>query len=200
MNISQLLIEFGYTEIQILKILNTYPLNHLSEDKLYSNIVRNYNYLLEKGYSEKEVHKMSIIFPDIFTYSIEKLDALRNYLLEKGYSERQINKMSLVFHNIYGYSEKTLDRKRNYLLENGYTEEEINKMTITLPNIYRYGEDNLERKRNYFLGKGYSEKEINRMTIHLKPGCVEKCPRRLWRSLGSLPRASYFHPFCIVEI
>ena len=57
MNISQLLIEFGYTEIQILKILNTYPLNHLSEDKLYSNIVRNYNYLLEKGYSEKEWEK-----------------------------------------------------------------------------------------------------------------------------------------------
>lgn len=65
MNISQLLIEFGYTEIQILKILNTYPLNHLSEDKLYSNIVRNYNYLLEKDIVKKKFIKC-LLFSQIF--------------------------------------------------------------------------------------------------------------------------------------
>lgn len=161
MNINQLLIHYGYTEVEMVKILNTYPINGLTIDTLYQNIVRNYNYLLEKGYSKQGINKMTVNFPSIYGFSEDNLEIKRSYLLEKGYSKQEINKMTVKFPPIYGLSEDNLETKRNYLLGKGYSEKEINKMTVNLPQIYGLNEDNLDGKIWYFNLQGMGELIFN---------------------------------------
>ena len=74
------LINLGYKEEDIEKIVDAYPLNNMRDDTLSKNIKNNYNTLVSLGYSIQDVIKMTKTLPALFGYSEESIKHKIEYL------------------------------------------------------------------------------------------------------------------------
>ena len=85
-----LLKELGYLDVDIEKILNSYVISRMKEEKLYNNIIDAYNFL-SKYYTKEEIKKMVISLPTLFGFSTLNLEKKIDDLIKLGYTKKTIN-------------------------------------------------------------------------------------------------------------
>ena len=83
------LIELGYSEEEANKIRSAHSLNEYRDETLLNNIKRNYDWLLNNGYSEENIKKMTILLPALFSMSIENLEKKQEDFMKIGYSKKE---------------------------------------------------------------------------------------------------------------
>ncbi len=67
------LLNLGYKEEDIEKIVDAYPLNNMRDDTLSKNIKNNYNTLVSLGYSLQDFIEMTKTLPQLFGLSEENI-------------------------------------------------------------------------------------------------------------------------------
>ena len=87
-----LLKELGYLDVDIEKILNSYVISRMKEEKLYNNIIDVYNFL-SKYYTKEEIKKMAILLPALFGYNTLNLEKKIDDLIKLGYTKKQVIKI-----------------------------------------------------------------------------------------------------------
>ena len=65
------LLSLGYTDEDIKKIRNTYPVYKCGEEALYQNIKSLYEFFVSFGYATEQILKMTIERPQIFCFNLE---------------------------------------------------------------------------------------------------------------------------------
>ena len=148
--LNKLLKSLGYTEYDINKIINTYPISNMREDTLVKNIKRNYTFLIELGYSQEEVIKMTKSFPSIFNYSIESIKQKIEDIKQLGYSQEEVIKMTKSLPTIFGLSIENMKQKIEDIKQLGYSQEEVIKMTKAFPTIFGYSIENMKQKIEFY--------------------------------------------------
>lgn len=83
-----LLKELGYLDVDIERILNSYVIYRMREEKLYNNIIDVYNFL-NKYYTKEEIKKMVILCPALFSYSTLNLEKKIDDLIKLGYTKNK---------------------------------------------------------------------------------------------------------------
>ena len=129
--VKELLEQLGYDKNSIKKIMKW---NSTSlEDTLYAYIINTFEYLESKGYSKKDIIKMTKSLPTIFSYSEETIENKFKYLESKRYSKQDIIKMTKLLPAIFGYSKQ-----------------DIIKMTKSFPSIFALSEENIDKKIEFY--------------------------------------------------
>ena len=88
------LLEFGYTEMQIIKMAKIFPMLFGCS---IENIKRKIEDIESLGYSKKEVIIMTIKLPSLFGYNFESIKQKIEYLISLGYTREQVIKIIKVF-------------------------------------------------------------------------------------------------------
>ena len=109
--LNKLLKSLGYTEYDINEIINTYPISDTRKDTLIKNVKRNYIFLVELGYSQEDVIKMTKNLPAIYCLSIENMKQKIEDLKHLGYSQEGVIKMTKTLPSIFGYSIENMKQK-----------------------------------------------------------------------------------------
>ena len=113
--VKELLEQLGYDKNSIEKIKKWYIPS--LEDTLYAYIINTFEYFEKKGYSKKNIIKMTNLLPSIFGYSEENIENRFEYLKSKGYSEQEIIKMTKSLPPIFNLSEDNIDKKIEFYKE-----------------------------------------------------------------------------------
>ena len=99
--ISQLLISFGYTKNEVIKMTVSLP-------AIYSYSIENIKQKLDDmealGYARAQVLKMTISSPQIYSYSIENIKQKIADMEALGYTRAQVLKMTVSLPSIYSLS------------------------------------------------------------------------------------------------
>ena len=148
--LNKLLKTLGYTEYDINEIINTYPISSMRTDTLIQNVKRNYTFLVELGYSQEEIIKMTKSFPSIYGLSIDNMKQKIEDIKQLGYSQEEVIKITKSLPSIYGYSIENMKQKIEDIQQLGYSQEEVIKMTKSLPAIYSYSIENMKQKIEFY--------------------------------------------------
>ena len=143
------MLDIGYTSEEIDYIINSYPICELTEEKLYDNIKRNYEYFIKLEYSKEEIIKMTKSLPQLFGYSIENIKQKIQDIIDIGYSKEETIKMTKSSPALFGYSIENIKQKIQDIMDIGYSKEETIKMTKTLPALFGYSIENIKEKIDY---------------------------------------------------
>ena len=130
------LISLGYSENDIDKIVNWYPMIRTSENRISDIVEENFQFLLDYGYSKNEIIKMTVTNPGIFSITVEKIFNMINLLLALGYKKNNIIKISKSQPFIFSYSTKHVLDLFNNLCSLGIKDVIVIKMTSEIPQLY----------------------------------------------------------------
>ena len=154
----------GYTKEDIEEIINTYPISGIKTETLLKNITRNYNLLLDVGYSQDDIIKITKGLPSIYSITAENIKQKIESMEGLGYSKEEVLKIGKSLPGIYGYKIENIKQKIEYMESLGYSKEEVLKIGKRLPTIYSLSTDNLNRKIEHMKSLGYSKEEILKIT------------------------------------
>ena len=112
--LNKLLKSLGYTEYDISEIINTYSISSMRTDTLIKNVKRNYTFLVELGYSQEEIIKMTKSFPSIYGLSIDNMKQKIEDIKQLGYSQEEVIKITKSLPSIYGYSIENMKQKTEF--------------------------------------------------------------------------------------
>ena len=164
MSLEQLFIKLGYTKDDYILIRNSYSLKKLREETLIRQVKRNYNWLLEFGYSKEEVIKITKTLPTIYGLSIENMIQKIEEVVGLGYIKQEIIKMTKSFPQLYSITIESIKQKIEDLIEIGYSKEEVIKMTRNFPQLYSITIEFIKQKIEDLMELGYSKEEVIKIT------------------------------------
>ena len=153
------MLNFGYTNNDIDKILNFPIIVNLKEDSLYKKIVAISNFFLEKGYNNGQIIKMVKMHPKILGLTISNLNKKIDDLIEKGYNLKLIIKITSKCPQIYSLSINNIENKTNKIMEYGYSRDEVLSMISNYPSIYTFDTINMKKKIDELISLGFSYDE-----------------------------------------
>ena len=108
------LIELGYSKKDAEEIIKAYPLTNLKDETLKENIKTNYKLLMNLGYTNEEVIKMTKMLPALYSYSEDNITNKIDFLIDLGYSKQEVLKMTINFPALYSFSEENIIEKIEY--------------------------------------------------------------------------------------
>lgn len=150
MNLEELFIRLGYTRLDYKQIVENYSLRHFKYETFYKNIVLNYQFLLDVGYTKEEIIKITKLSPKIYSYSVDNLKQKIEDIINLGYSKKEVLKITNSLPNIYSYSIDNMKQKFEGIINFGYTKEQVLKMTISLPTIFGYTLQSMKQKLEFY--------------------------------------------------
>jgi len=163
------LLEFGFNEKEIIKLLIEPSLKSFKKETLLKNITEINDFFIVKKYNKKEIIKMVNTFRTLYSYSRDNLEYKINNFLEIGYTKKNIMKMTIKFPNTYSYSPQNIKDTIKELKEIGYKEEEIIKMTKKMPQLLGYSIESIKQRIKELEAIGYTKENIIYMTkIYVK--------------------------------
>ena len=162
--LNKLLKGLGYTEYDINEIINTYSVSNMKKETLMKNVKRNYAFLIELGYSQEEVIKITKNCPAIFLCSIENISQKIENIKQLGYSQEEVIKITKALPAIFNLSIENMKQKIEDMKQLGYSQEELIKITKNHPAIFSYNIENMKQKIEDIKQLGYSQEEVIRMT------------------------------------
>ena len=154
--IKNYLTELGFNSKQISTIVNTKPLSELTKENMFFHIASVSVCLIELGYSKKDIVKMVIKTPNLFSHSTAILKEKFEYLLSLGYSVEQIKKLTKNQPAMYNYNIKNINEKIDNMTNLGYSHEEVLKMGLSFSGIYSLSTNAIKNRINNFLSMGYT--------------------------------------------
>ena len=125
----------GYNEEQALYIRNSFVIVKMKEKTILKNILRNYSYLIRKGYTKNDIIKMTIKIPALYSYDTNIFEEKLNYFHKLGYSEKEIINITKLSPPAFGLNIVNIDEKIKELYKLGYSYEEILKIIRRSPVI-----------------------------------------------------------------
>ena len=117
-----------------------------SEKKIIDKI----SFLINLGYSKKEILKITKTFPTLYGLSKENITDKIDFLISIGYTKEEVLEMTNILPTLYNYSEDNIKDKINFLIDLGYSKQEVLKMTINFPALYSFSEENIIEKIEYY--------------------------------------------------
>jgi len=163
MNLLELFISLGYTEEEYLYIRNDYTFRRMTDETMYNNVLRNYNWLVEL-YGKSNVIKITKNSPMIYGLNIENMNQKINFLMELGYSRADVIKITKKYPIIYGINTNTIKQIIKYMELLGYNENDEIEMIKLHPSLLGYDMANIKKKIKDIAKLGYSYKEVIKMT------------------------------------
>lgn len=160
----ELLLELGYNDGDIKTIIDKNKLNNCKMETLYLKINEISTFLLDFGYSKKELIKITRSCPFIYGYSAINLENKINYLRGLGLDDKEIIKITKRCPEIYGYGIDNLDKKINDMVTLGYQREDVIKMIKKVPMLFGVSINNMKDKIKGLQELGYSRGSIINMT------------------------------------
>lgn len=163
----KLLINLGYEEKDIKKILDNKQIKTLKESTLEKNIQEIWLNLIVFGYSEEKIIKMTKTSPIIFCLSLENIFQKIDNLMSLGYTKEDIIGMTTKFPVLYSLSVDNIKKKIKDMMLVGYTKEEAMEITKKYPNLYSLNIENIKQKYEGIISLGYTKDEVTKMTKDL---------------------------------
>lgn len=162
--IREYMIDLGYSDSDIDKIINTYPLTNCVENTLCSKVISVYNFLAETGFSKEEILRATRRFPQLFSYSPKTLEYRIKEIMTLGYSYEEVIQMIKKLPQMYTYSLKNLQIKIDDMVKLGYNRIDVIRICKISPMIYGLSINTLKKKFEYMRKLGYSDNEIIKIT------------------------------------
>lgn len=162
--IKKYMLEYGYNEKDIEKILNTYPLYTSKCETLLNNIKDITNLLSILGYTKKNIIKMTKLYPTLFSYNIYNVKKKIDDIITLGYTESEVIKMAKCSPSLLGYSIDKIKQKINDLVSLGYTKLDVINMTKFAPSLFTRGINNVKKKFDNLVDLEYTKEDIIKMT------------------------------------
>ena len=162
--IREYMLNFGYTNREIDKILSSTIIIGLKTEFLYKKIVEISTFLMSLGYSKKQIIKMMKSHPRLLCLTVDNLNKKISDLIENDYNISLIIKMTSKCPQIYSLSIDNIENKTNQIMELGYRREEVLEMVRIYPTIYTFTISNMKKKLNELTSLGYSYEKIIIMT------------------------------------
>ena len=122
------MLDFGYSKNDMQIIINSYPFVELKDETKLNNIKNINNFFLSLGLQKEEIINCSVIFPNIYTFSIQNLENKIKDLITLGYSKEDTIKIGKECPNIYGHSIENIKSKLKNKMKLGYSYKEIIKI------------------------------------------------------------------------
>lgn len=158
------MLELGYTEQEIYKIIEKEPLSSCSNTTLIKYINNIFNFFLSMGVSRKEIIRITTTYPVIISYNVDTISNKMFSMIILGYTQREVKKIFLTYPMICGISVDTIKEKINDMINLGYTYEDVIRMTVKYPNMYGLSKDNIKQKIEGIVNLGYTYEEVLSMT------------------------------------
>ena len=165
--LKEYMLSLNYTDNDINKIINTYPLCNMKESTLLNKIKENYSFLKDFGHSDKDIIKMTKRTPGIYKFNKSNLEQKLDNLLNLGYSKKDIIRITKNYSPILELSIDTVKNKITTLISLGYTKEEVINITKELPSIFNMTIDTINNKIEYLMSLGYTKEEVFTITKNL---------------------------------
>lgn len=158
--VREYMLDFGYNEREINKILSSSIIVKLKEDTTYRKLVSISDLLISVGYNKDEIIKIIKLHPKLLGLTIENLENKIELLLSLGYSIDIIKRITIKCPQIYGLNINSIEDKINKIMKLGYTREEVLEMIKVYPTIYTFSILNMKNKIIEIMEFGYSYKDI----------------------------------------
>lgn len=165
--IKKILMNLGYEENDIKKILENKQINNLKKSTLEKNIQEIWLNLILFGYTEEELIKITKTLPLMFCLSLENIFQKIYNLISLGYTKENIIRMTKKFPIIYSLGIDNIKQKIKDMMVLGYTKESAIEMTKKYPNLYSLGIENIKQKFEGIMSLGYTKEEAIKMTKDL---------------------------------
>ena len=165
-SLREYMIKFGYTDKDINKILSNSVLSHVNIKTLYKKVVVILSFLKSKGYTERQIIKMTKDHPQMFGYTSLMLDRKIDDLMKRDYSYELILKITCKCPQIYGLSINSIEYKMQEIMKLGYSREEVLMMIKSFPELYVFCMDNIKQKITDLRMLGYSVEDVHFITIN----------------------------------
>lgn len=156
----ELLSNYGYSLMDIYKVINDKSSFDYDRDKLVLMIGNSYKYLLGKGYTYDEIKRVSLSYPGNLYISDSKRKEIENIFLELGMSFEEFKNFSLKCVNIYAYSSDRIYNYINFFRGLGYDDQYIVKFFKRVPIIFRSSVNNLNKLYNDMIDYSFSKEDV----------------------------------------
>lgn len=166
MNIKDYLKDKGFGKVGIEKVLTTYPICDLSEEKIVEYIKNTFHYFLNhEGIPKNLFYGRNVVDiivrkPNIITYSNQEKDNKLTYYDEKGIDQLTVFEKSLTYPSIFTIGKDKLDLRFEYFDKYGYDKKKIRRIVSLLPQSLGYDESKLDSVHQFFQGKKYEKEEV----------------------------------------
>ena len=144
------MMELGYKEEDINKILNHQSIKRILDKTLLLHIERIFYFFLDKGYTKEQIIQMTKHTPSLYSCSAESIEHKYKELLSLGYTKEDIIYITRIAPVIFTYNSEKIKEKMNLMIKLGYTKQEVLKMTVKFPGIYSASKDKIIDKIKYF--------------------------------------------------
>lgn len=162
--IQSMLKEYGYTDGQIKKILDSYICKDLGAELLINYLREKINFFESFGYMKLQIIKMIVSYPSLCTYGLDNLIKKIDFMKSLGYKDEEIIKITVAAPQVYGRSIDSIKQKIEELETLGYTREQVLKLMLLSPAILSSGIDNIKQKFSDLENLGYTKNEVLKIT------------------------------------
>lgn len=158
--VREYMLDFGYNEREINKILSSSIIVKLKEETIYRKMVSISELLISVGYNKNEIIKIVKLHPRILGLTVENLKNKIDTLISLGYSIEIIKRITIKCPRIYSLNVRTIEEKVNNMMELGYTHKEVLEMIKIYPTIYTFNVLTMKNKIIEIMELGYSYEDI----------------------------------------
>ena len=158
------MLNFGYTDREINKILSSSIIVKLKEETIYRKIVSVSNFLISVGYGKNEIIKIIKLHPRLLGLTVDNLEKKIDVLKLLGYDMVIIKRITIKCPQVFSLNTSNIEDKINKIMELGYTREEVLEMIKIYPTIYTFNILNMKNKIGEIMELGFSYKDIINMS------------------------------------
>lgn len=158
--VDMLLYEYGFTYEEVNLIIRDKSFFKYDDSKLGMMVLRNYKYLLDKGYSLDEIKRMALGYPGSLCVSDNKRQIIENIFLELGMSYNDFKKIVICYGNVWSYSKDRICSYIEFFRNLGYSNEDIVNIFRKAALILRSSVDNFKKLYNFMIDYGFSKEDI----------------------------------------
>lgn len=153
--LKQLLLDLGYSVSDVEGFLRNPILNKIDKEQLYVNIPNLFSYLADLKFSNDEIIKITIKYPQLFALEPESLNSKRAYMLDiLKYTKENLNEMIKRFPLLLILTQEHITRRVDDMIKLGYTQEQVKIITVENPQLYGLNMDYIREKNDFYRSIG----------------------------------------------
>ena len=156
--------QYGYTDKQIEKILESYIFRDRGEEFIINWLKEKFEFFSSVGYTKSQILKMTVVYPSLFTYGIDNFVKKIEFLKSLGYADEEVIKITCSAHQVYGHSVDSIMQKIEEIESLGYKREQVLKIMLLSTSLFASGVNTIKQKFNYLETLGYTKEEVLKIT------------------------------------
>ena len=93
--------QYGYTDKQIEKILESYIFRDRGEEFIINCLKEKFEFFSSVGYTKSQILKMTVVYPSLLTYGIDNFVKKIEFLKSLGYKDEEVIKITEIVNPTY---------------------------------------------------------------------------------------------------